>query len=250
MLEFINLETSGLRRSSRSQKKSAKAREVDQTAEMKSISQFNLFSYFGGSKLYHSLYSHNHHMSSITTGSSSSFLTKSIEVFHRLNMHYYGTVNIFSTYAMAALNDSNDVYTYREMLKQPDVAKFVEAMIKEVTDHEERSHWVCVPRYEMPRGTSTILAIWSFKRKRLPSGEILKWKARLCCHGGMQQWGVNYWETYAPVVSWAVVRLLLLIASLKKKPTRSIDFVLAFPQAELEVPVYMELPAGFNPEGG
>ena len=66
----------------------------------------------------------------------------------------------------------------------------------------------------------------------------------------MQQWGVNYWETYAPVVGWSAVRLLLIIASINKIPTRSIDFVLAFPQAELEVPVYMELPAGFNPAGG
>ena len=66
----------------------------------------------------------------------------------------------------------------------------------------------------------------------------------------MQQWGVNYWETYAPVASWSAVCLLLVIASLNKIPTRSIDFVLAFPQAELEVPVYMELPAGFNPKGG
>ena len=159
MPDFINLETSGLRRSSRSKKKSAKALEADQTSEIKSISQFNLFSHFGGSKLYDSLYSHNRYMSSIPMGYLSSFFTKSIEVFHRLNMHYGGTVNICSTYAMAALNDSNDIYTYREMLKQPDVAKFVEAMIKEVTDNEERRHWICVPRSEIPRGTSKVLAI-------------------------------------------------------------------------------------------
>ena len=29
--------------------------------------------------------------------------------------------------------------------------------------------------------------------------------------------------------------------------SKSIDFVLAFPQADLDVPVYMELPAGVNP---
>ena len=136
------------------------------------------------------------------------------------------------------------------MLKQPHAAKFVEAMIKEITDHEDRKHWIGIPRSSMPKETKTILAIWSFKRKRLPSGEILKWKARLCCHGGMQQWGVNYWKTYAPIVGWSAVRLLLLAASINKIPTRSIDFVLVFPQTELEVPVYMELPAGFNPING
>ena len=50
------------------------------------------------------------------------------------------------------------------------------------------------------------------------------------------------------MVSWAAARLLLSIASLNKISTRSIDFVLAFPQADLEEPIHMELPAGFNPE--
>ena len=89
------------------------------------------------------------------------------------------------------------------MLKQKDVANFVEAMLKEVSDHETRKHWVFVPWSEMPEGTKTILAIWSFKRKQLPDGTIVKWKACLCCHGGMQKWGINYWEIYAPVVGWA-----------------------------------------------
>jgi hypothetical protein len=34
-------------------------------------------------------------------------------------------------------------------------------------------------------------------------------------------------------------------------PSKSIDFVLAFPQADLEIPAYMELPLGFNaPQNG
>eukprot|EP00957_Ditylum_brightwellii_P137950 10517403-Ditylum_brightwellii.AAC.1 len=46
-----------------------------------------------------------------------------------------------------------------------------------------------------------LMLIWSFKRKRHADGSLAKYKARLCCHGGQQQWGVNYYETYAPVVS-------------------------------------------------
>ena len=90
------------------------------------------------------------------------------------------------------------------------------------------------------------MSIWSFKRKRYPDGTLNKHKARLCAHGGMQTWGTNYWETYAPVVNWASVRLLLAVAKIHKLPSKSIDFVLAFPQADLEVPVYMELPLGFE----
>ena len=45
-----------------------------------------------------------------------------------------------------------------------------------------------------------------------PDGSINKYKARLCAHGGMQQRGVDYWETYAPVVNWLSVRLLLILS--------------------------------------
>ena len=57
----------------------------------------------------------------------------------------------------------------------------------------------------------------------------------------MQQWGIHYWETYAPVVNWINVRVLLAIAIIYELPNISIDFVLAFPQADLDVDVYMEL---------
>jgi hypothetical protein len=62
----------------------------------------------------------------------------------------------------------------------------------------------------------------------------------------MQTWGQNYWETYAPDVNWASVCLLLAIAKINGLPSKSIDFVLAFLQADLEVPVYMELLIGFD----
>ena len=46
-----------------------------------------------------------------------------------------------------------------------------------------------------------IKAIWSFKRKHRPDGSLLKHKARLNAHGGMQIYGENYWDVYAPVVN-------------------------------------------------
>jgi hypothetical protein len=117
----------------------------------------------------------------------------------------------------------------------------------ELNDHETRNHWTLMKRSDLPAGTKTIMAIWSFKRKRFPDGSLNKHKARLCAHGGQQTWGQDYWETYAPVVTWASVRLLLIVAKVHGLSSKSIDFVLAFPQADLDVPVYMELPAGVNP---
>jgi hypothetical protein len=65
----------------------------------------------------------------------------------------------------------------------------------------------------------------------------------------MQQWGINYWETYAPVVNWISIRFLLVLSEIVGLESKALDFVLAFPQADLDVPVYMELPAGMEVEG-
>ena len=91
------------------------------------------------------------------------------------------------------------------------------------------------------------MAIWSFKHKQFPDDTINKHKVRLCAHSGQQTWGQDYWDTYAPVVLWASVCLLLIVAKIHGLQSKSNNFVLAFPQADLDVPEFMELPAGINP---
>ena len=102
----------------------------------------------------------------------------------------------------------------------------------------------------MPRGIKPIMANWSFKRKRYPYVTLNKHKARLCAHRGKHQWGINYWKTYAPVVNWVSVRFLLIISQLAGLETQALDFVLAFLQAKLYVPVYMKIPPGIDIENG
>ena len=47
-------------------------------------------------------------------------------------------------------------------------------------------------------------------------------------------------------MNWIGVRFLLTVAQVLKLNTQAIDFILAFLQADIEVPVYMELPAGMD----
>jgi hypothetical protein len=180
----------------------------------------------------------------------SSFVTRVMDQIERVNRNFDGSSNVIHPFAFTSSATDNEAYSMKEMLKQPDVADFVKAMIKEVQDHEDNGHWELVPRSSIG-SSKTILAIWSFKRKRFPDGSLNKHKARLCAHGGMQQWGINYWETYAPVVNWISVRILLSLSVMQDLPTTAIDFVLAFPQATLseEEKIYMELPYGMQVPG-
>jgi hypothetical protein len=68
-------------------------------------------------------------------------------------------------------------------------------------------------------------------------------------NGKEQIQGVHYEETYAPVVGWATIGFFITLAIINNWHTRELDFVLAYPQADIERDLYMKLPVGFNIEG-
>jgi hypothetical protein len=151
-------------------------------------------------------------------------------------------------YALKASNDPDTMYMH-EAMRQPDAKQFKEAMVKEVHDHDSRKHWRVVEKKDIPAGTIILPAVWSMKRKRrITTREIYKWKARLNLGGHKMVAGVHYEpeERYAPSLSWQTIRLFLTLSITLKWKTRQIDFVLAYPQARIQRPTYMELPRGIN----
>ncbi len=91
------------------------------------------------------------------------------------------------------------------MLCENDCIKLFEAMEVEICDHEDHCHWTLMLRKYFPVNIKTIMAIWSFKRKRFLDGTLNKHKAPLWVHGGQQTWGLDYWDTYAPDVPRASI---------------------------------------------
>ena len=49
--------------------------------------------------------------------------------------------------------------------------------------------------------------------------EVYKWKACLHVHGGQQEYGVNYWETYTPMVTWETVCFCMILSLIHKLDT-------------------------------
>ena len=201
-------------------------------------------------------------LQSVTPTISSCYRSTTVAYNDFLDWNFDGTPNsnnpiaqIFSAISTKPASD-NETYTMKEMLQQPDREHFEAAMKKEVQAMFDNKIWEIVPRHQMnsyfdilSRTVPTlkrkqIMTIWSFKRKRHPDGSLSKYKARLCCHGGQQQWGVNYWETYAPVISWMAVRSMLTLSKIHNLHTKSIDFVLAYPQADVKTPIFLYTPQG------
>ena len=62
------------------------------------------------------------------------------------------------------------------------------------------------------------------RKRNLVTNEITKYKTRLNIHGGKQTLGINYWETYAPVVTWFAIRLIIVCAMVLGWQPQQVDF--------------------------
>ena len=152
-------------------------------------------------------------------------------------------------YAFPATEADPDTMTLKQALQEPDSNEFLKAMEKEVEDHVSRNHWKLVTNQQMRDSGykgRPIMAVWSMKRKRNPLGQIVKYKARLCAHGGQTVQGIHYTNTFAPVVTWTTIRFLLILSLVHNWHTRQLDFILAYPQAKVSHDLYMHVPEKFT----
>ena len=158
-----------------------------------------------------------------------------------------GTFNDLNPHCFAASVNPN-ILTHRDAMKASDVESFREAMDDEVKRMIENKIFKEVPRSSVPMGQRILRAVWSHRRKTTPDGQIYRHRSRLCTDGSQQQYGIDYTETYSPVVSWTTVYILLILSVLLNLRTRQVDYVQAFPQATLPEGenVYMELPDGYD----
>lgn len=94
---------------------------------------------------------------------------------------------------------------WRQAMNGPFADDFWKAAVKEFTTLENMKAWEVVDR---PPLAKVLDIIWVFKIKRFPDGLIKAFKGRLCTRGDQQIEGVDFFETYAPVVQWTTIRLM------------------------------------------
>ena len=132
-----------------------------------------------------------------------------------------------------------DIMYFDQALWQPDAGEFVKALVEEVNGHIENKWWKLVKWPDV----DVILPVWSMRCKHnLTTNEITKYKSTLNLHDGKQVYGMNYFDTYVPVVTWFAIRIVNTIFILFELSLHQIDFVQAYPQAPIETDMYMELP--------
>ncbi|KAJ4760135.1 hypothetical protein LUZ62_070510 [Rhynchospora pubera] len=117
-----------------------------------------------------------------------------------------------------------------------------QAMSAEIDALAANNTWILVP----PPSNQTIIGCkWVYRIKRRSDGTIDRYKARLVAKGYNQQEGVDYFDTFSPVVRPTTIRVVLSLAVSKKWPIRQLDVNNAFLHGDLAEQVFMSQSPGF-----
>lgn len=101
----------------------------------------------------------------------------------------------------------------------------------------------------LPAGCKAVSCKWVFKHKLNAQGEIARYKSRLVARGFSQVAGVDFHETFSPVVKTQSIRMMLALAAARDWDLEQMDVSTAFLYGDLEEDIYMEQPEGFvDPE--
>ena len=102
---------------------------------------------------------------------------------------------------------------------------------------------------ELPSGRTSIGSKWVFKVKHKNDGTVERFKARLVAKGYAQQPGVDYDETFSPVVKFQSIGVLLTLAVQHDLLLHQMDVVTTFLNGILEETIYMQQPDGYIQQG-
>ena len=130
--------------------------------------------------------------------------------------------------------------SYKEASEQSD---WVEAMKKEIHALKKNNTRGIV---DLPLGKKPIGCKWVYKVKLKPDGTLERCKARLVAQGYTQKFGVDYEETFSPVIKMTTIRALIAVAASKGWDIFQLDVNNPFLHGDLNEEVYMRMPKGIE----
>ena len=102
------------------------------------------------------------------------------------------------------------------------------------------------PDGDKPRNAIPISNKWVLTKKWDKEGNLVKYKAHLVACSFTQRPGLDYNETFSPVIHFKTIRALLAMVPSKKLKVRQLDVKGAYLNGILTQPIYMEQPTGFD----
>ena len=128
-------------------------------------------------------------------------------------------------------------------MSRPDAPKWKAAMRAELQSMEKMKVWTLT---DLPKGRKEVRNKWVFALKKDREGNVIKHKARLVAKEFTQREGIDYKETFSPVVRYESLGLLLAVAAHFCLSLTQFDVSTAFLNGKLEEEIFMSQPEGFS----
>lgn len=147
----------------------------------------------------------------------------------------------------AFLAVSGEPQSYSEAMNSNDSEKWQTAMREEYESLIKNNTWKLVDK---PKSENVIDNKWVYKIKHNSDGTIDRHKARLVARGFTQCYGINFKETFSPVVRFQSIRAIFAVAAIRKMKLVQFDIKTAFLYGELAETIYMKQPLGYDDGSG
>jgi hypothetical protein len=156
---------------------------------------------------------------------------------------FWGTDEV-AMVAMMADIEGLEPRDIREARKRPDWPKWEEAMLDELNRLKVAGTWEAV---EKPRGANVVGSKWVYRIKKDSGGNIDKYRTRLVAQGFSQVPGIDYDDTFAPVVKSSSIRVILAFAARHSWPAHQMDVKSTYLNGKLDdsETIYLRQPPGY-----
>uniref|UniRef100_A0AAV1UKJ8 Integrase catalytic domain-containing protein n=1 Tax=Peronospora matthiolae TaxID=2874970 RepID=A0AAV1UKJ8_9STRA len=146
-----------------------------------------------------------------------------------------------SANAVEAAVELSEPSTFEAAVSGPDQVHWRKAIHAELESMRLRGVFRAA---KLPNGQRAIGTKWVFKIKRKADGSIEKYKARLVAKGFRQKYGIDYTETFSPVVKYVTLRMVIAISKHFGWPIDQLDVVTAFLYGVMKEQVFCVIPEG------
>lgn len=137
---------------------------------------------------------------------------------------------------------TSEQISLQDALTGPNREHWCSAMQEELKSLSDNDTWVIVDR---PSEGTVVKSKWVFKEKCDSSGNV-RYRARLVARGFSQIKGMDYNETFSPVVRYSTLRLLFALSVQLDLKMNHLDVPTAFLNGDIDECVFMEIPVNSN----
>ena len=136
-----------------------------------------------------------------------------------------------------------DPESYNAVMQSPEADQWKAAMTCEYQSLLKNATWKLVP---LPKGRQAVGCKRMYRVKTNSDGTVAKFKARLVAQGCSQTHGIDYDQTFSPVIKYESIHTTLALVAQQEMHIIQFDIQTAFLYGLIDTTIYMRQPRGFE----